>query len=549
MLASIIFSVFYLSSSYGSLVNWYMHINGCFYKSTTWAQSFFTLKVKAEGNIVCIAAIICSVISLIQLLKHIFKRQSITPARKTLRLLARDLGYVVIAILCCVCAWWWGRSLVAPSFDEVFSAQNCAGIHPFQTVSYYMLPNNHIFFNLLNSVLFHFEHNKIASGRLISLVAYLGIVITTYWYAKKMMGNGLFAFLSCITISLQFTTWGFAFQARGYELYTLSELWMVISLMEYVMQGPKGWLYLNVLCCVVGYFCIPSFLYFHAAQLTFMLALHLGNRQNNTSFWKSQLWVLVIVFLLYLPALGFSGIDVLIHNKYVQSLSDKPGGFPHDLTPYFSWLISFSFSDIVAHEHVLNAILFLAPLLLLGFYKNRTNMMLVGFYIALWVSFIFIMYGMERLPFERNLAGHFNITLLLLIWTVYLVTAIPKRYLKTNMVQAILFPLFLIYLSLHFIVENKKRVSEYLYGYNVNYMNSAITEKMRNIPAGSSVSFSDESFYWYYVCKKEGYQVSQCPNGDEAYFIKTEVEPMPPLLLNRYVFIGGIFDYQIYQRK
>lgn len=117
------------------------------------------------------------------------------------------------------------------------------------------------------------------------------------------------------------------------------------------------------------------------------------------------------------------------------------------------------------------------------------------------------------------------------------------------MVQAILFPLFLIYLSLHFIVENKKRVSEYLYGYNVNYMNSAITEKMRNIPAGSSVSFSDESFYWYYVCKKEGYQVSQCPNGDEAYFIKTEVEPMPPLLLNRYVFIGGIFDYQIYQRK
>jgi len=64
---------------------------------------------------------------------------------------------VIPIILCCataICLWIWGNKMAMPAYDEVFSAQNAAGIHPFQCVSYYMLPNNHLLFNLLNGLFF-----------------------------------------------------------------------------------------------------------------------------------------------------------------------------------------------------------------------------------------------------------------------------------------------------------------------------------------------------------------------------------------------------------
>jgi len=55
--------------------------------------------------------------------------------------------------------WAWGATQVPPAYDEVFSAVYCAGNESLlATWSYYILPNNHVLFNLLNGGLFGWLH-------------------------------------------------------------------------------------------------------------------------------------------------------------------------------------------------------------------------------------------------------------------------------------------------------------------------------------------------------------------------------------------------------
>src|SRR5207247_1577156 len=103
--------------------------------------------------------------------------------------------------------WFLGNAAAKPAYDEVFSAQNIAGVHPFQAASYYMLPNNHIFFNLLNGTLFHGATDKVASGRVLSLLCYLGLITALYCWIKKLTGNYLMTCIVTLVLATQFPTW------------------------------------------------------------------------------------------------------------------------------------------------------------------------------------------------------------------------------------------------------------------------------------------------------------------------------------------------------
>lgn len=224
--AVVVFAVVYLCTDYSTLSAWYIRLYPCFYRSTTWSDTFFVPWVKASGNRYCIVALLISLAGIYLSVREIKRKRE--PLTNSVTVHMVDIAASLVCMGLAVCLWYWGSPQVKPSSDEIFSALNCAGIHPFQAMSYYMLPNNHILFNLLNSLLFHSAADKVESGRLLSLLCELALVPLMYGWFRKAAGTWWVAFLATAAMAFQFPVWGFSFQARGYELLILAE-WVVFA--------------------------------------------------------------------------------------------------------------------------------------------------------------------------------------------------------------------------------------------------------------------------------------------------------------------------------
>ena len=232
-----VFCVFYLFTGYYHLINWFNGLNGCYYRHAYWTNDFFTGKTKVAGNIYCLIALLLCFIGggysgrvLIGKQKlNVISDKSAVSVPFTISVPSIDVALTGVLILFTTILWFYGTSLVYPSNDEVFSAVNCASLHPFQTVVYYMLPNNHILFNLINNLFFHSFTDKVATGRFISLVCYWGIAIISFSWIRNLIHKKWLAFLVSVTLLLQFPVWGFATQARGYELLLLLEWGAFVS--------------------------------------------------------------------------------------------------------------------------------------------------------------------------------------------------------------------------------------------------------------------------------------------------------------------------------
>ena len=546
-------SCWYLFSGYQALVRWYLGLNDCFYRCQTWSTDFFTPGIKSDGNMYCIIAMAIASAGLV----YVFRREQ--PTKKSATPLVIQIGglpdIALSASLLIIAAvlWAMGNKATLPALDEVFSAYNSAGIHPFQAVSYYMLPNNHVFFNFLNDVFFHSFPDKVATGRAISLVAYCMVIISVFAWFRKILANSWLAFLVAIAISLQCPVWGFGFQARGYELYLLAEWGLLISLFSYLAAGNKRWLYINVICCCIGYFCMPSFLYMHATQLVFMLVYMSVYRSKDTAFWISQLAAVGITYLLYLPLLCFSGLAALVSNSYVAPMK----GFQQKgLGEFLQWTSSIFRNDI---EHIFSNVhwgafsfdlaLFCLPLTLLLKRNHKTSRLLGLFYISMWIVFFLMVVVMKRMPFERNLIGHYSFTLAAVsIVAAWLAGAWSQKE-NARIAGSIAFAAMMVLLSFHFYFTNDSFKKITLYEHDVNEAYKHFTEGLRDIPAGCTVAFSDEGFFARYYCEKKGCTVTACATGNETYYVKEFYEPMPLFLTARYDSVTTAGENVIYKRK
>ena len=64
------------------------------------------------------------------------------------------------------------------------------------------------------------------------------------------------------------------------------------------------------------------------------------------------------------------------------------------------------------------------------------------------------------------------------------------------------------------------------------------------------LSFSDESFYFYYLGSKMHFKASKCANGNEDFYIKRTFEPLPPNMADGYALASKFKrDYELYKRK
>ena len=167
------------------------------------------------------------------------------------------------------------------------------------------------------------------------------------------------------------------------------------------------------------------------------------------------------------------------------------------------------------------------------------------FYIVMWVAFSAISIHMRRSPFERNLIGHYTITLAFLLLAVYQILS----YIKGAMLRNILFSTASILLLVHFIHTEKALIADNRpYSYDVNQRCTLVSGGLTSIPAGSTLFCDDEAFYCSYICQMNGCIIHTCSSGDEQYFIKQQDEPPVPAYAN-YTLVKKVEDYEVYERK
>ena len=551
LLGIIGFSLFYILSSHAHLVDWYKGLNSCFYRNATWDSEFFNPRIKKDGNMYCGFAMAMAGYGLFYIYKKLKFKQEPTGTSLVPELFSASLKDTIPLLASLVSAfalWYWGFKTALPAYDEVFSAQNAAGIHPFQCVSFYMLPNNHLFFNLLNSFFFSSFTDKVISGRIISLIAYLGFAKMMYLWGRSVFNSRWLASLLSVVLCSQFMVWGFASQARGYEIYLLAEIGIVLTTLNYITTGKGFMKYINIASIAIGYFCMPSFMYMHLACMVVYGINQIATKRKDSTFWKAQLAGLLLTFLCYLPALCFSGLDFIAHNNYVAPMKFKTTyAFGEWMYPNFLIYLNHLFSDLTESGFHLGYVFFLAPCLMMLARKNKAISLAGGFYIAMWLIFFIVALKMKRLPFERNLIGHYSLTLFCNVLLIYWLVSVTLGKIKP--IKIAVFSLILIITGAYFVATNKTLQKETLYEYDANGRYEFISKGLEYIPKGATVACSDEGFYYGYICLKHGCKLSKCPTGNEDYFVKPCFEDLPPIIAKNYNEPHIIYDYAVYKHK
>ncbi len=546
LLPVLVFCIFYLTHSHPYLAAWFRNLHPCFYRSAFWEKDFFTDATKQKGNLLCwLGIIIIGLLVFIVLLRkgaHV-KRQikPLAVIKPADYLLSGSL--VVIGII----MWKFAKWHILPYNDEVFSAVHCADIHPFQTLAYYMLPNNHILFNLLNNVLFPFAKDHWATGRIVSGASFILLLVLLYFWCRQLFGHRLLAFMATLCISVHFQTWGFGAMNRGYELYLLCEWAAFVFLWQYLRRGNTVWLQLFAVCVVAGFFTLPTFLFFYVSLVVAALIVQCYRCSFDMAFFRYNVIAICATFLCYLPALSFSGIGAFTDNEYVKGADLSHSAYMDVLIVKFHEALEYCFTGYTTVHEDVYLLLAAVPVLSLLWLRKRSRVFFGGFFLIMWVTLFLMSWQMKQFPYLRNQIGHMSITYAFIIITICWALQELFRALRMKRMIFVVFPLFLGLFIYHYIKLTKAKLAEALYHFDINTYAELLILDLRDLPPHATVGCSDESFYLKYIGGKRGFQTNFCSAGNEAYYITTDGETIPIPITGHYEFRWPRGDFRIYQ--
>jgi hypothetical protein len=200
------------------------------------------------------------------------------------------------------------------STDEFGTIGSFSAHGPWRVITDYRAPKNHVFFNLLNSLLPGRKSYDAARARALSLVAVAltaaAILAHAAWRGRWMAGATLLALWSlapqALTLSLE---------ARGYGFVGFFGVAASLAALEYLRGKDRRWLWALVAATALGAYTLPSFLFF-AGPL--MLLVWLADRTRWSFF--AGVGAVVATLLLYAPILkpllaAFGGYDVQGENE------------------------------------------------------------------------------------------------------------------------------------------------------------------------------------------------------------------------------------------
>lgn len=537
----------YLATPYATLRDWYLHLTPNLYRAASWPADFFTQRVKERGNMLALLAL--AVLLAGGTCWWASPRRLPKSAAATRRpfLTRADWPWLAGLLLLAAGLWAWGATQVPPAYDEVFSAVYNAGSESlFTTWSYYMLPNNHVLFNLLNAGLFGWLPHAawlVPTGRGLSGLAYLGTLLVVYRLVAGLTARRWVGALLAVLAGLQFSLWGFGFQARGYALYALLHWVALAALLRYWRQPRRGNLVLNALAVAAGYATVPTFLFYHAAQALAGAVVQLRQRCFDGLFWLAQAGALALAGAFYLPAIGFSGLAALAANPYVRPFRGSLGEFVGKAWPDVKSYAPYAFGEIGMGPWLAYGL----ALLPLGLLAHRRYWQLGLLYGCWLLAMLGGTLGLRHVIFHRNLLALFSLAVVLAPLTAGVLLGRWHRWAGLAGALAIVG-----ITGLGFVWHNPVREPLALYYYDLTSGFEAVQQRLARLPAGAaSVGFSEESFYPYFLYVRAGGQAAhpaRRPAVAADYYLTAANDGLPPALAGRYQPVDTVGTYRLWRR-
>jgi hypothetical protein len=196
--------------------------------------------------------------------------------------------------------WWALRAAATLSLwnDEIFSILKYSGRGPRTTLTVYDAANNHVFFNLLNSLTpgagsFDPLHARLWS--IVAVLATIGLVLYETCRRRWFLAGGLFVFLLCIDHGYL----ELALQARGYGILGFCAVASAFWTLRFVETRRRRWLAALGVVTLVGIWTIPTFVAYAAALWLALLFI-----DRSAKVLRYGIAAAVASVVVYLPVQG-----------------------------------------------------------------------------------------------------------------------------------------------------------------------------------------------------------------------------------------------------
>jgi hypothetical protein len=176
--------------------------------------------------------------------------------------------------------------------DEYGTVGTFSSKGPKRVLTDYRTAKNHIFFNLLNSILPKNDSVDPLRVRLLSILA--GGIFFVVLVAYALWRGALFEGAVVLTLwTFALDSLSLVMEARGYGFLVLAGLLSFIGVVEYFRSDRRHWLFMAAGAVVLGVYTVPGFLFFGGPLLLFVWLA----RRNKLTFFVGAAAALAILAL------------------------------------------------------------------------------------------------------------------------------------------------------------------------------------------------------------------------------------------------------------
>lgn len=381
-------------------------------------------------------------------------------------------------------------------YDELFSYRYFSSKGIWASLSYYPVPNNHVFYNICSSITLWLPFSDEKLMRLPSIIASL---ITTFYFFKVCLSS-LNKTTSLIIITLLISSYPFtlfSISARGYafvNLFCVLLLYATIQIATH--QATKKHWYLFFSSIFLGLLSMPSFVYVLFPILMYLFFVLVFKKNNLLKFILFTTGAIVLAIIFYLPIYYFNNPDNLLNpnggaTKFYLVDNDAFNKITEHLYSISDYFFSNNFIAIAV------IVLFCLSLIVsMKKLKTNANNHLLLISLAMLVSPLIILVIHRVIPFQRTwiyLVFPFLIAIGYLLQVVYLIVAKASNLVATK----ISFFLFLIIglSAMQLALFDNKHKLVFGADYELNEIREAeLNAKIRNI---ESIALTQKGYEFY----------------------------------------------------
>ena len=342
------------------------------------------------------------------------------------------------------------------SYDEAWTYLNFTQKGVLFSASHYPAPNNHILHSILTNITDELPFSNLINLRFSVLLVHLAALLLAYRITAKHFDQKT-ALVVVALSSVLFMNLYYSYLSRGYALVNLFFILALHAAFDIVKhQNPvRKWLYFGIVS-VLGFYTMPSFLY-PFATLNFFILYY-----NRKKLWPqiiTNLSVITIVLLLYLPVFYNDGVASVTNNPYVKqvglllALKSMPFYYPITMAEItgIHWILLFALLVFSIWKMwrikdrmnlVFSMIMIFAPLVLLSIHRVIPGARIFCYYGFVCTLIIVLPYRMHlnRLSGTKLVLGLLILQVLLVLNFNRKIEAYENKDLAANITASAIIP-------------------------------------------------------------------------------------------------------------